>query len=79
MRPVLKHIADGEEHQLSKLIPAICDNFGLTPEQRALKIPSGQSTYVYGRIGWAKTYLAQANTLMFNSIIMFAMVAMAQV
>lgn len=63
MRPVLKHLADGNEHQLSKLIQVICDDFDLTPQQRSLKIPSGKSTYVYGRISWAKTYLVQAELL----------------
>ncbi|MBA6336667.1 restriction endonuclease [Colwellia sp. BRX8-7] len=57
---VLKYLADGQEHQLRNIIKAICDEFNFTPEQRALKIPSGKSTYVNGRIGWAKTYLVQA-------------------
>ncbi|WDE01544.1 winged helix-turn-helix domain-containing protein [Thalassomonas actiniarum] len=60
MRLGLKHIADGKEYQLSKLINAICDDLGLTQEQRHQKMPSGKQTVVYGRIGWAKTYLAQA-------------------
>ncbi|WDE07938.1 restriction endonuclease [Thalassomonas viridans] len=63
MRSVLKHVADGEEHQLSKLINTICDDLGLTQEQRHQKMPSGKQTVVYGRIGWAKTYLAQAGLL----------------
>ena len=60
MRPVLKHLADGKEHQLSKLIDPICDELGFTHEQRHQKMPSGKQTVIYGRIGWAKTYLAQA-------------------
>lgn len=60
MRSVLNQLADGKEHQLRTITQAVCDEFNFTPEQRALKIPSGKSTYANGRIGWAKTYLVQA-------------------
>jgi len=60
MRSVLNQLADGQEHQIRDITNAVCDEFNFTPEQRALKIPSGKSTYANGRIGWAKTYLVQA-------------------
>jgi len=63
MRSVLSHLADGQEHKLRAITNAVCDEFNFTPEQRALKIPSGKSTYAKSRIGWAKTYLVQAGLI----------------
>lgn len=63
MRAVLNQIADGEEHQFRQVVERVCDEFNFTDEQRALKIPSGKSTYANGRIGWAKTYLVQAGLI----------------
>ncbi|MBL4816300.1 MAG: hypothetical protein JKY74_12540 [Shewanella sp.] len=63
MRSVLEQIADGAEHQFRQIVEGVCDEFKFTDEQRALKIPSGKSTYANGRIGWAKTYLVQAGLI----------------
>ena len=60
MQHVLKQLADGTTKTIRDIIEAICDDLNFSEEQRNLKIPSGKSTYVNGRIAWAKTYLVQA-------------------
>jgi len=60
MQPVLNQLADGSAKTIREIINLICDDLNLSDEQRNLKIPSGKSTYVNGRISWAKTYLVQA-------------------
>ena len=60
MRSVLNQLTDGNTHQLTNITNGVCDEFNLTVEQRIAKIPSGKSTYIKTRIGWAKTYLVQA-------------------
>lgn len=63
MRSVLSQLADGKTYSVRDITNAVCDEFNFTPEQRALKIPSGKSTYAKSRIGWAKTYLVQAGLI----------------
>jgi len=63
MRSVLKALADGTEYHVRQVTETVCNDFNFTEEQRNLKIPSGKSTYVSGRIGWAKTYLVQAGLI----------------
>lgn len=60
MRSVLNQLSDGKSHQLPKITAGVCDEFKLTDEQRHAKIPSGKTTYIKTRVGWAKTYLVQA-------------------
>ena len=63
MRSVLASLVDGTEHHVREITEYVCNEFNFTAEQRQLKIPSGKSTYVNGRIGWAKTYLVQAGLI----------------
>ena len=63
MRSVLESIADEQEHHVREVTEFICNKFNFTEAQRNIKIPSGKSTYVNGRIGWAKTYLVQAGLI----------------
>ena len=63
MRSVLKSLADGAVHHVREITETVCNEFNFTEQQRQLKIPSGKSTYVHGRIGWAKTYLVQAGLI----------------
>jgi restriction system protein len=62
MRPVLAHLADGEVHRSRDVIEAMADQFGLTPEERAEKVPSGQKR-IDNRGGWAMSYLSQAGLI----------------
>lgn len=59
MLPVLK-LGAGGEVRIGDAIERISDQLGLTPDERATLIPSGDKTVIGNRIHWAKTYLKQA-------------------
>lgn len=59
MLPVLK-LGAGGEIRISEAIERISDELGLTPEERAMLIPSGSISVIGNRVHWAKTYLKQA-------------------
>jgi restriction system protein len=63
MRPLLAHHADGEEHEIADTRLALADEFGLSEEERAERIPSGRVTYLQNRVGWAAMYLFRAGLL----------------
>jgi restriction system protein len=63
MRPLLAHHADGEDHEIAATRLALADDFGLSEEDRAERIPSGRVTYLQNRVGWAATYLYRAELL----------------
>jgi restriction system protein len=63
MLPVLQYIANGKEHPLREITARMAEQFKLTAEEREQRIPSGQSTYIQNRTGWAKTYLKKAGLL----------------
>ena len=61
--PFLKCIADGEVHHIAALGEKIADHMQLTAEDRAEKLPSGQSSRYRNRIGWTRTYLSKAGLI----------------
>lgn len=66
MLPVLKVIADGQEHKMAGIVSAVSNELGLTDEERDKPMPSkGKTriTYVYHRVSWAKTNLERAGLL----------------
>lgn len=63
MLPILKYVADGKTYALKDITEHITNLFKLTPEEREQRIPSGSTTYIQGRTGWAKTYLKKAGLL----------------
>lgn len=63
MLPVLKHAGDGQEHLLQETVEALSDQFGLTEQERAEMLNSGQQTIIANRVGWARTYLKKAGLL----------------
>jgi len=63
MLPLLRYFADGTEHTLSEAVEAISNEFKLTPEERLRLLPSGTSTYIGNRVGWARTYMKKAGLL----------------
>jgi restriction system protein len=63
MRPLLAHHEDGEEHEIGTTRSALADEFGLSDEDRAERIPSGRVTTLQNRVGWAATYLFRAGLL----------------
>lgn len=60
--PLLKRLADGEARPLSGLAQQLADDLGLSPEDRAQMLTSGQLTY-QNRVGWARTYLKKAGLI----------------
>jgi len=62
MAPSLRVLADGEVHQFRNLTAAAADLLGVTTEQRAILIPSGQQQYL-NRGGWALSYLARVGAV----------------
>lgn len=63
MLPVLEYISDGKEYPLRQITAHMAEQFQLTAEEREQRIPSGSTTYIQGRTGWAKTYLKKAGLL----------------
>lgn len=59
MAPVLRVLSDGQVHVLRDIREAAAEDLGLTPEQRAETIASGQPRYL-NRCSWAVSYLKHA-------------------
>lgn len=60
MLPLLKELADEEEHVFRNLIEALATRFNLSDEERKELLPSGTQPLFNNRVGWAKTYLKKA-------------------
>jgi restriction system protein len=63
MLPLLTFVGDGETYKLGNVYDALCENMGITDEQRRILLPSGNQAVVENRIGWAKTYLRKAGLI----------------
>ncbi len=63
MLPVLQLLGDGQEHLLRNIVQQLSDQFGLSEDERRQLLPSGVSTTIGSRVGWAKTYLHKARLL----------------
>jgi restriction system protein len=63
MLPLLTFTSDGQEYSLDQAALHMAEHFKLTPEEKEERIPSGQSTYIKNRTGWARTYLKKAGLL----------------
>jgi len=57
MLPVLKAVADGQEHRVRDLYDLLAKELSLTADELELKLPSGQQPVFHNRVGWAKTFL----------------------
>lgn len=66
MLPLMEFVADGKEHSINDATKHLTGLFKLTPEEREQRIPSGQSSYIRNRTGWAKTYLKKAGLLSYG-------------
>lgn len=60
MLPLLTYLADGREHQTRETVEAMSEEFDLSPEERQQLLPSGTSTVIGNRVGWARTYMKNA-------------------
>ncbi len=63
MMPILKICNDGNLHDMNGLVAKLSDHFNITDEERLRRIRSGSMTYIYNRVGWAKTHLIKATLL----------------
>ncbi|MPX97527.1 restriction endonuclease [Salinivibrio sp. VYel6] len=61
--PLLKAVADQQIYTLRVLYERLSDEFGLSHDERAELLPSGNQPVIENRIGWAKTYLKKAGLL----------------
>jgi restriction system protein len=62
LRPILA-LATEKDITRKTSAAAMEDHFHLTPDERAARIPSGSSTYVQNRNGWAMTFLTKAGLI----------------
>jgi restriction system protein len=60
MLPLLRFLADGQEHAQRDLAEPMANHFSLTPDERAKELPSRQTTYLRHRLGWAGFRLRRA-------------------
>src|SRR5215471_13815412 len=60
MLPLLRFLRDGKEHSLGEAVDAVSDHFTLAPDERQQLLPSGASTVIGNRVGWARMYLKKA-------------------
>src|SRR3954453_3843102 len=60
--PILRLAAAGTVSRASAT-EALSEQFALTPAERQEKIPSGVTTYIRNRVGWAMTYLTKAGLI----------------
>ncbi|MGI6416026.1 MAG: restriction endonuclease [Thermoguttaceae bacterium] len=60
MLPLLRFAADGAEHSVAESRSPLGDQFGLTDDERAELLPSGQQSRFNNRVAWAKVYLERA-------------------
>jgi restriction system protein len=63
MLPVLKTASDGKEYKFTQLVEELADQFNLTTEERNELLPSGSQAIFTNRVGWARSYLKQADLL----------------
>lgn len=63
MGPVLRATADGGEHKVKDIVVDLARQFDLTPEDLAMRLPSGTQGVFVNRVHWATTYLKKAGLL----------------
>ncbi len=63
MRPLLELHADGSEHVNRDLVNTLAVQFALTEEERREMLPSGRAKTFDNRVGWAKTYISNAELI----------------
>lgn len=60
MLPLLRFLGDGKEHAVGEAVDALATEFGLSDQERQQLLPSGTSTVIGSRVGWARTYMKKA-------------------
>ncbi|MFD1949236.1 winged helix-turn-helix domain-containing protein [Sphingomonas arantia] len=62
MLPVLRDARDGDV-RIGETVARLPDQFGLSQDQLAQRVPSGQQTVFGNRVSWAKSHLAKAGLI----------------
>lgn len=62
-KPTLKFLSDGKVHSAREIKEYLIDCFHLSGEDIMLLVPSGRTTYLSNRAGWARTYLKKAGLI----------------
>lgn len=60
MLPLLKYLADQQEHSLRDVIDSLTTSFELCELEKQKLLPSGKQAIFDNRVGWARTYLKKA-------------------
>ena len=60
MLPLLRYLADGRDHPMREVVEAMAAEFALSPDEQQSLLPSGTSTVIGSRVGWARTYMKNA-------------------
>lgn len=63
MLPILRLVADKQEHKYRDIIEMLAFEFHITDEERKELLTSGNQAIFDNRVGWAKTYLKKAGLL----------------
>ncbi len=63
MAPVLHQLGDGNQHAVKDIASALASDLGLTEDELAEVLPSGQLTVWRSRVHWATQYLYQAGAI----------------
>lgn len=63
MLPLLKRVADGQEHSFPELVEGLATEFKLTETDRRELLPSGGQFVFDNRVGWARTYMKKAGLI----------------
>lgn len=63
MRPLLELHRDQKEHINRDLVSVLAEQFSLTEDERREMLPSGRAKMFDNRVGWAKTYIANAGLI----------------
>jgi len=63
MLPLLRSVADRQEHPLPIVIEALASEFNLTDSERRELLPSDGQFIFNNRVGWARTYMKKAGLI----------------
>lgn len=63
MLPLLKHLNDGQLHNVKEIIPVMGNVFQLTNDERNQQLPNSKKKVFNNRIHWARAYLKMAGLI----------------
>lgn len=63
MRPILDELSTGAERSIGDVRASLAQQFNLSDEELAQRLPSGQAKTFNNRVGWAATYLNRCGLL----------------